>query len=362
MLINSNITWRKQYHKKAIAALKCIVSTHLESMPEVLTLPASEKICMFEFGGSQHTSGIAMIVATPSGFPNTSIVLSNRKVNGLHVCSKVWVSCLIGVASHQYGIINAGIYRITDIKQLVEDNVDSMVVTAKLVSGATNLSSYQSDMHTWYKHSECKYPGIRKLAHSLIDKLLNYKCVNPTYIEPFKLLRRYTGKDPEFTKLLLRTDLDVTEYVSPDVPQYAIFNKCMKKIEEYSSYFAFEKALVTKCQELFTVHPYVYTYFCHYLKDDSLITQVFICYQQTENDILQVYRQSYMYIHSGIDKCRSYDLESYIKSNYNPTYMATILNVNGGINQLIKRIEQSKDKCVYVPLKYALCTKRYLTK
>ena len=205
-------------------------------MPNTIKLPTSDRQCMFEFGGSKHTTGLTMLVATPSGFPNAAIVLANRKPNGLHVCSKVWPGCLICVATHQYGVINIGVYKIEKIekaKPLEED--DYCIATSSLVTGLVKATTEEAKMADWFKISETQYPGIRKLIRSTIDKLLMYRCDTPIYTEPFKLLRRYTRKDPDFSKLLMHTDLDIPEYVSHNTPQYAVIASSMKETQEYQS-------------------------------------------------------------------------------------------------------------------------------
>ena len=83
MVIQKNAFWRKQYHKELLSAIQDLLGKPSD-LPEYLTLPVSSKSSMFEFGGSKYSSGTAMVVATPSGFPNAAIALKQRKVNGLH--------------------------------------------------------------------------------------------------------------------------------------------------------------------------------------------------------------------------------------------------------------------------------------
>lgn len=314
---------------------------------------------MFEFGGSKYSSGTAMVIATPSGFPNSAIVLKQRKKNGLHVSSKVWMNCLVGIAHHQYGITNVGIYQVKKISKLDNDNNE---VTLELLTGLAQASPEQTRDTGWYNHHCRKYPGLKKLVNTLLEKLEMFECTTPMYFEPFRILRRYTRKDADFDKLMLDTNLEIDESVPDLVPRYILIEKNMAEIEEYKHFYQFEQALLEVCRHLAVSFPYVYVLYCHHpdVKTNGLITHAFISFQENEGKTLVFHRTGYVYHHSGIESGRSTDLEAFIKSNYNDSYLHGLLGVHGGgINKLMKHIETSKDGCIYVPLKYALCTKKY---
>lgn len=353
--------WRKEYYTQAIRSLKDIRGPITE-MPQELKLPISSKQCMFEFGGSKHATGIALVVATASGFPNTAIVLHNRHANGLHVSSRVWPGTLVGVASHSYGVINIGIYKVCPMSTSTEYVSGGLpVVTLELLAGATRMEYSVAMMHHWYSHLEKKYPGIRRLAQATGEKLMDYRCTTPIYIEPFRALRRYTKKDADFSKLMTYTDLEIPAIVKQDTPQHEVLSSSMKEMRTYANYGMFEQALLKECDALYVAgHPYIYVYFCHHYQEDKFVTQAFVAYQEKENGILRYLRRGYIYLHIGYEQKRSYDFESFIKSNYNPTYMAMLIDTeSGGIGRLLESVARAKDGCVSVPLKYSWCTKRY---
>ena len=354
--------WRKEYYQEAIHQLKSIRG-NIEKMPNEIELPITAKNCMFEFGGSKHSTGVAMLVSTASGFPNSAIVLHSRKPNGVHICSRVWPGTLICVAMHQYGIINIGVYKIKTIdKQNKSISGGLSRVPLELVAGITKSEYDQVVNNNWFAHHEKKYPGIRKLVYTTCNKLMDYRCITPMYTEPFKIIKRYNKKDPDFAKLMMHTDLIIPEYVSPVTPQYAVINSNIKDIVECNSFSVFESNILKECKLLYSQGvPYIYTSLYHYPQDCDFITQAFISYQDKSNTILKFIRKSFKYKHIGFNSKRSYDFESYIKSNYNPSYMAVLMNVeSGGFGRLVDLCEQSKDRCVSVHLKYVWCTKKYI--
>ena len=354
--------WRKNYHKTVLNQFKKITGD-IEKLPETLELPITDKKCMFEFGGSDHASGSVMIVSTASGYPNSAIVLHNRHPNGIHVCSRVWPGTLLGIATHKYGFINIGIYKVKNVNDnLRKINDELSLIEVSLLAGKVHLEYTNTMDFRWLIHLEKKYPGIRKLAISTIEKLLDFRCTAPKYIEPFRALKATNKYDPCFSKLLLYTDLIITESASNLVPQNVIISSNMKVTNEYDSYLTYEKDIVDECKNLYELDkPFIYVYLNHLLNNNQLLTKTFIAYQEKNDTLLRFLKKEYVYKHIGFEQKRSYDFESYILSNYNPTYMSLLLGVkNGGMGRLISNIEQSKDRCISVPLKFSLCTRKYI--
>lgn len=361
MVTGFNSNWRKQYYQAILAGLKELCGKSAE-LPPTLTLPASTKNCMFEFGGSKFSSGTAMVVATPSGFPNSAIVLKQRRKNGLHVSSKVWINCLVGVAHHQYGITNIGIYQVKRINSVSEHSNE---VQLTLLAGIAQASPDQTRDPNWFAPYHRKYPGLKKLVATLLDKLETYNCTTPMYLEPFRVIRKYTQKDPDFNKLMLVTDLVVPENISDLVPKYAVIESNMAETKNFTHFYQFEAELISVCKNLVNTFPYVYVLYCHHNSpnedgQDELITHAFVAFQESEGKPLMFHKVCFIYHHTGAHAGKSSDLESFIRSNYNESYLHSLLGVHGGgIPRLLNYIGNSKDGCLYVPLKYALCTKRY---
>lgn len=355
--------WRKNYYQIAINQFKKITGD-IDKLPDTLEIPITERKCMFEFGGSKHSSGSAMIVSTASGFPNSAIVLHNRHPNGLHVCSRVWPGTLLGIATHKYGFINIGIYKVENVNNALKKlNNGLSLIEVSLLAGGINIEYTNTIDLRWLMHLEKKYPGIKKLALSTIEKLLDFRCVTPKYIEPFKPLKTITRQDACFSKLLLYTDLMIPESPSSLVPQHVLISSNMKSTLEYSDYISYENDIVNECKNLYELNkPYIYVYLNHLINDNKFITKAFITYQDKDDNLLRFLRKEYIYNHVGYEQNRSYDFESYILNNYNPTYMTLIFGIkSGGISRVINDIEQSKDRCISHALKYSLCTRKYIT-
>lgn len=367
MVISNNTNWRQTYYQQVMTCLKEFCGKPAE-IPATLTLPASDKNCMFEFGGSKYSSGTAMLVATPSGFPNSAIALKQRKRNGIHASSKIWINCLIGIAHHQYGITNIGIYQVKRIRKadsIVQGTKLENVVDLELIVGLTQASPEQTRDLDWLSPYHRKYPGLRKLATVLLDKLEMFNCAIPMYLEPFRIIRKYTQKEPDFNKLMLYTDLTVPENLSELVPKYVIYEKNMAEVIRFDHFYQFENALTTTCQQLVQTYPFIYLLLCHHTSPGEsggveLLTHAFICSQENEGKPLLFHKTGYVYKHTGQEIGRSTDLEGFIRSNYNESYLHSLLGVHGGgIQRLLTYIKSSKDGCLYVPLKFVLCTRKY---
>lgn len=357
----SSRSWRKEYYQLAIHQFKKI-SGDISNMPEEIELPISDKQCMFEFGGSKHASGSALIISTASGFPNSALVLHNRHPNGLHVCSRVWPGTLLGIATHKYGFINIGIYKVESSNEIKKYASELSLIKASLLAGGTHMEYPATINFRWLIHLEKKYPGIRKLAQATIDKLLDFRCTTPMYIEPFKVLRTTSKYDANFSKLLTYTDLVETETTSNLLPYHAVISSNMKNTLEYNCYLQFESELIKQCKSLYELQkPFIYLYLNHLLFNKKFITKAFIAYQDKDSSILKFLRKEFIYNHIGYETNHSFDFESFILSNYNPTYMTILFGIkSGGIAKVLDLIESSKNRCISVPLKYSLCTKKYI--
>lgn len=340
----------------------------LIKLPTTLSLPTSDKFCMFEFGGSKFSSGVAMTIATPSGFPNSAIVLKQRKINGLHLCSRVWPNSLIGIAHHQYGITNIGIYRIKTIRKPQTDQellfYPGNIAELELLVGVVQSLPDQVHDLRWLAPHDRKYPGLKKMTQVLLQKLESFDCILPMYFEPFRIIRKYSSKDPDFNKLMNNTDLTIDSNISDLVPQYVNIATNMSTLLEYHHYLRFENAILDVCQQVIRSNPFVYLLLCHHKSPGEfgteLLTHAFISYQENEGKKLMFHRTGYVYKHTGHECRQSTDFESFIKSNYNESYLHILLGVHGGgIPRLLDYIESSKDGCLYIPLKYSLCTRRY---
>lgn len=338
--------WRKKYYQAIIHQLAPFKDGHLK---QELTLPITSKHAMFEFGGSKYASGIAMLVATPSGFPNAAIVLKTRVPNGLHVASKIWIGCLVGIAYHKFGTTTAGIYRLDSIINTTDEaSAFGVEGVFSLVVGIVKKPQDVAHDLRWLAPFDKRYPGLRRLAFQLLRKVELFGCTMPLYLEPFR-----TSSD-SISTLLKCTDLDTTNI--PDVtPKFITLIKNMQQIQDFSLYSQLEPILIDLCYERSFFSTFVYLLLCHHFKDSELLTHIFVGYKDKNQKTFNIWKTGYCYTHYGIQQSYSTDLEGYIATNYNRAYLHTLLGITGGgIKALKKKIETSKDGCHYVLLRYAL--------
>lgn len=372
MVINDGAGWRKDYYQEINRLLLPIWQQ--ESLPESLELPVSSTSCMFEFGGSKYSSGKAMLIATPSGFPNAAIALKNRVSNGLHAASKVWVGCLIGIAHHQFGVTTVGIYKLESMLRTPTERFKS-AGKFKLVVGLFKEDTIKAHDVSWVSPYDRKYPGLKKLVHHLLTKLEMYDCTVPVYLEPFRIIYQDRSTEPKFKNLIKNTDLEQMTDQTDLLPKYVKMIKSMAEIKQCDLFSRLEHDLLETCEWYHVTYPFVYALFCHHISNGGLETHAFVCFQKDINKILQFHKTGWLYRHLGVDIepgqqymdvdkpnriVNSYDLNAFIKSNYNSSYLYALLGIRGGgIKKLLTTIEQSRERCIYVPLKYALCLRSY---
>lgn len=338
--------WRKKYYQSVIHQLTVFRDGHLK--PE-LVLPITSRHAMFEFGGSKYASGIAMLVATPSGFPNAAIVLKTRVPNGLHVASKVWIGCLVGIAYHKFGTTTVGIYRLDSIVNTTDEtSAFGVEGVFSLVVGISKKSQDVAHDLRWLAPFDKRYPGLRRLTFQLLRKVELFGCTVPLYLEPFR-----TSSD-SISALFKCTDLE-TLNTTDVTPKFVTLIKNMTQIQDFSLYSQLEPILIDLCYERSFFYPFVYLLLCHHLKDSELLTHIFVGYKDKTQKVFNVWKTGYCYTHYGIQQNYSTDLEGYIATNYNRAYLYTLLGTTGGgISSLLKKIKMSKDGCHYVLLRYAL--------
>lgn len=360
MVNKDGIGWRKSYYDEVTRLL----AGHWKKgkLPEDLQLPISATGSMFELGGSKYSSGHVLMIATPSGFPNAAIVLRNRAANGVHVASKVWPGCLIGIAHHQFGVTTLGVFRLESIIATPQARFKQAGVFKKLV-GLDKVSSLAAHDTAWLLPYSKTYPGLKKLVRYLLHKLEIFECKMPIYIEPFRIIYQNRSTEPCFKKLLQNTDLLDSKHEGSELtPQYVKIEKNMAETKEYTNFGQLEQELIDACFQYHFQFPYVYLLLCHHLTSRDLKTHAFVCFQEGINKTLMFHRTGYLYHHCGAgeDGPASYELEGYIAGSYNRSYLYTLLGVKGGgIRNLVNTIKQSREGCIYVPLKYALCYRSY---
>ena len=369
MVISDGVGWRKVYYQEACKALNPIANEG--KLPDTLTLPISSSGCMFELGGSKYSSGKAILIATPSGFPNAAIALKNRVVNGVHAASRVWIGCLIGIAHHQFGITTIGIYLLTSVES-TPDKFFKKSGKLKLITGLVKEDPAVVHQLNWLSPYDKTYPGIKKLAVCLLKKLEMFECKIPLYIEPFRIIHSDRVTEPKFKELINNASLIPDNTLSDLTPLYIRISKSIAEVKDCDIWMKLENTLVDTCYQYHFTYPFVYVLFCHHVSNEILETHAFVCFQRSNKSILEFHHTGWKYTHTGIflstnkeaismeTRVISYDFQSYLANNYNNSFFYALLGIRGGgIKKLLSDIEKSKDRCTYVLLKYALCIKSY---
>ena len=369
MVLSDGIGWRKTYYQEVSKLLEPI--TNGGELPEILNLPVSSSGCMFELGGSKYSSGKAMLIATPSGFPNAAIALKNRVVNGVHAASKVWAGCLIGIAHHQFGVTTIGIYVLTGLYS-TPDAFFKKTGQLKLITGLIKEDPVIVHKLNWLSPYDKTYPGIKKLATCLLRKLEMFECRVPLYLEPFRIIYSNRATEPKFKELMNNTSLSLDNSFSELTPLYAQISKSIAEVKSCDIWTKLENTLIDICYQYHFTYPFVYLLLCHHVSNETLETHAFVCFQRGIKSTLEFHHTGWKYTHTGIflstnkeaismkTRVVSYDFQSYINGNYNSSFFYVLLGIRGGgIKKLLESIEKSKDRCTYVLLKYALCIKSY---
>lgn len=369
VVVTDGAGWRKRYYLKFKNAISRMQKVNY--LPTRITLPVSSKNSMFELGGSWTTSGIAMLIATSSGFPNSAIALKSRRKNGLHAASRVWPGCLIGIASHKYGKMLIAIYRLEEIHDLnkLQEGTDSCSGfkkgVFKFVTGIMDADITIARKLDWISPFDRIYAGIKKLANALIDKVVAYECTIPYYIEPFRAIDESRSTEPKLAHLLKHTNLSF-DNIQSDEQNVSWCNKILENmaaVKPFIFYSKFEQEALEICSLYAGANSFVYLLLCHCCpeqSDNKLQTFGFVCYQRESRSVLKFHSTGLQYQHTGLEHGYSSDLQSYIARNYNPDYFKTLFGINrNSIKQCLDKVHASQDKCSYVLLRHHLSEKRY---
>lgn len=174
--------WRKELFMKIRRTFQFLRERKIV-FPEFLIMPTGAKGNLFEFGGQDHSSGMAMIVAAPSGKPTHSKILHRRWKNELHAAMKVWPGCLVAIGYHSMGKEALALYTVTKVTT-TNDKTFGSVALKKLASKIGN----SSDNSYWYELEGI--PDVHAMMDALKEKLYYYDCTEPIFIEWFHDIRK----------------------------------------------------------------------------------------------------------------------------------------------------------------------------
>lgn len=174
--------WRKELYTKIRRQLQFLRERKIV-FPETLVMPTGAKGNVFEFGGQDHASGMAMIVAAPSGKPTHSRILRRRWANELHAAMQVWPGCLVAVGYHSMGKEAMALYAVVKVS-ITNDKTFGTVELRQLASkvGNSNENKY------WYEIEGI--PGVHDMMDALKEKLYWYGCTEPVFVEWFHDIKK----------------------------------------------------------------------------------------------------------------------------------------------------------------------------
>lgn len=350
-------TWRTAYYAKAMKTIQ-VFRRHDAQFPQMLTLPCSTRNCMFEFGGSEYDRGLAMLIAKPSGCPNAGSALHKRRYNELHATIRVWPGSYVAVAAHEKGRVNAAIYIVDEIikKSTPEEAYNTTVSTnfddvkLRLVCSANDVSKNNTD---WYQEI-AKNPGISGLVAALFNKLFTYRCVTPSYIEPFS---RVT---PDISDVIVPRMIQCLEDSLQDTETTETVSFSVSTDLNINSFAEYHKQLIDYAAKLSQTNKFVYTLFRHYLDrdDESLMTETsFVVANTSVVEDLHLAKKVFLYRHR-IDDGRTREVDNFM-SCYDPSYKKILFN-HTILEKLLQGIEESQSGDVLCFGKFILCTFKWI--
>jgi hypothetical protein len=308
------------------------------NFPETLELVTGAKGNLFEMGGSDHESGIAVIVAAPSGKPSFSRVLHRRWPNEMHAAISIWPGCLVAMGSHYMGKESMAIYSVQELKPGASDK-DHGTVTLKRLAYRTSFASTGASPATWYEVDPV-IPGVYELVEALKIKLYTYNCTEPVYIEWLHSIKNF--EKASLTELVKSARGKCDEYGIGDTTVKSdgicvAFDQFMETI----------KAVADDLNENLK-KSFVWVQFGFSLKDDKLICQA---RHLTNNDgsawPVQCHEVLYQFSTNDTDEIIAY------MDKFNPAYTNVIFGVPY-IDILINKISNTGTVINFA--KYAKCT------
>lgn len=184
----STTRWRRELWKRVCKELEFLRARNIV-FPQTLTISTGARGNLFEFGGQDHSSGVAMIIATPLGTPGFCRVLHNRWANEFHAAVTVWPECLVGIGHHRQGRENFAIYRVKTI-ELSQNQQDFGKAVLELVTKTPADYNDGPKTNGWYRQHFADYSqNINIFVDAIKKKLYTPKCTEPIFVEWFREMR-----------------------------------------------------------------------------------------------------------------------------------------------------------------------------
>ena len=341
-------TWRKDLFSKIKRQISFLRERRVE-FPEILEFVTGAKGNMFEFGGQDHSSGVAMIVAAPSGKPGQARILHRRWANELHAAIQIWPGCLVALGSHHMGAESMAIYSIVDAKN--QNDFEFGSVLMKRLAYKTPVTHSGISPDNWYE-TESITVDVADMVAALKKKLYTYNCEDPVFLEWFHEIKK-TDKG-----VLLKNSYDKGTNgklkigkLGIDEPNIQYTGLCT----DFESYMREIRNVADDLNENFQ-SKFVYIHFAYHLnEDDHLVCQARHFHN---NDgpyfALTPYHTLYTIVIDSQDKM---DGMFAFLNKYNPEYRQIIFGVSG-LGVVMSYLNSHKENTVSNFTKYAKCTSR----
>ena len=341
-------TWRKDLFTKIKKQLAFLRDRRVE-FPEILTLTTGAKGNLFELGGQDHSSGIAVIIAAPSGKPAFSRILHKRWPNELHSAVGIWPGCLVALGSHHMGSENMVIYSVTEVQQ--QGPISFGTATLKRLAYKTPFTHSGISPDNWYETEKLSI-DVMDLVAALKKKLYTYNCEDPIFIEWFheikkvdkNILFQNTYEKGVNGKLKIG-DLGIDESNIQYTGVCTDFEAYMKEIRNVAD----------DLNENFQ-SKFVYVQFAYFLDENENLVCQARHFHNVDGPYFPFTPHNTLYTIT-LDTQEKIDGTLSFMNKYNPAYRRVIFGTSG-LGALFNYLTAHKENTVSNFAKYAKCTSR----
>lgn len=335
--------WRKDLVSKIKRQLNFLKDRKLQ-FPETLEIISGAKGNLFELGGQDHNSGIAMVVSSPSGKPSFSRILHHRWPNEIHAAVNVWPGCLVALGSHHMGKECMAIYVIQEIIP-PKDNDKFGSAILKRVAYRTPQEHTGANSSFWYE-TDLEIPAADRLVGALREKLYTYNCTEPLYIEWFHSIKNHE-------KAAILENLNSLPVTQKD--EIGIGDSTIKRDAICSTFEQFMESIRLAANDLNEnfKDKFVWVMFGFSIKEEKLLCQARLM-TNSDGALYPVKPHDTLYQISLEDD----DVIGEYMSRYNPMFYKVIFGFASS-QMLIKNLYDNGGTVTTI-VKYAKCTARPL--
>lgn len=334
--------WRRELYTRMCKELEFWKDRKIV-LPPVLRMSIGAKGNMFEMGGQNHSSGLAILVASPSGLPSHSRVLRRRYPCELHAAVTIWPGCIVAIGHHSMGKETMALYTVQSVNRV--DTQSFGTVDLRRIA-------YKSEFDTnkyWYETDQV-IPGVEGLVATLKDKLYEYNCTEPRYIEPFhdmKLVERYALLD----RLQARQTKEKVKVDAQGIGDSLVESEAV--CDTYENFMESIRRTADDLHENFD-YKFVWVLYGYYLKGKTLVCQA----RHVMNSEGPYHPQDLHHVMHVVKVKDVEEIREYLKK-FNPEFHRVLFGT-AAFDVLWKGICTNPKETLVNFTKYAKCTDRIL--